>query len=225
VTIDEFTTILRKMAIQGVDAYEKKLRDNEADSQRIEDLACEGYVALAFAKYGWAVTIREQSPDLEVRLNGLYLGVEVKHFRWKSSHDPVEDAALAAADEEFRPAPILLETEGREQSWDQMFRFAKDNARQYMDGEYNVMFFWSDTQAHCDITLLTAANMYDEELEKPSCEPRMRNLSAMMMNAVWGRGGSIFLQRLPHAQKPLTPELYAMLDEIRQPYDRFQDAR
>jgi hypothetical protein len=38
-------------------------------------------------------------------------------------------------------------------------------------------------------------------------------------------GGSIFLQRLPHAQKPLTPELYAMLDEIRQPYDRFQDAR
>jgi hypothetical protein len=45
------------------------------------------------------------------------------------------------------------------------------------------------------------------------------------MNAVWGMGGSIFLQGLPHAQKPFSPELFAMLDEIRHPYDRFRDAR
>src|SRR5579862_8126050 len=166
-TIVEFIATIRRMGIQGADAYEKKLQDNASDSQRLEDLDCEGYVALAFAKHGWDVIFREQSPDLEARLGGFYLGIEVKHFRWKSSHDPAEDAALASTGAELSPMPMLIETEGHEQSCDQMFRFVRDNARQYIDGEYNVMFFWADTQAHCDITLLTAANMYDEELEKP----------------------------------------------------------
>ena len=62
--------------------------------------------------------------------------------------------------------------------------------------------------------------MYDEELEKPSCDPVLKNLSAMMMKAVWDdRGGSIFLQLLPHAKKPITPELFEMLDAIREPYN------
>lgn len=42
------------------------------------------------------------SPDLEGRLNSIYLGIEVKHFRQKHAHDPIEDATLII-DREERP--------------------------------------------------------------------------------------------------------------------------
>jgi hypothetical protein len=214
-TIDQFCDLLRRNGVGGVDSYRKKLLDNEKDSLRLEDLTCEGEVALAFAKYGWAVTMRE-SPDVEARLSGAYLGIEVKHFRYKPSHDPVEDAATA--DGEFARVPHLSETEGREEAWDQMYRFAAKNAHQYASGEFNVIFFWCSTQAHWEPTLSTAAHIYDEALERETCDPAMRNLSAMMIKAVWGRCGSISLQPLRHANKPLTPELFEMLDVIREPW-------
>jgi hypothetical protein len=87
------------------------------------------------------------------------------------------------------------------------------------------MFFWSHTQAHHFGTILTAAHMYDEELEMSSCDAAMKNLSAMMMNAVWGHHGSIILEVIAHAKKPLTRELWELLDQIREPYNDFRDAR
>ena len=215
-TIPAFCDLLRASGIQGVDGYQKKLQDNEKDAQRLQDLGYEGEVALAFAQHGWSITMRE-SPDLEGRLNGIYLGIEVKHFRFKESHDPVEDAARESGGEEFSLIPFLNETEGNEQAWYQMYRFAVKNAHQYVPGEFNVLFFWSSTQAHCDISLLTAANIYDEALQSGQCSSAMRNLSAMMIRAVWGRYGSIFLQPLPHAEKPLPPDILARLDDIRDP--------
>jgi hypothetical protein len=215
-TIPEFCDLLRTSGIHGVDGYQKKLQDNEKDARRLQDLGCEGEVALAFVRHGWTINMGE-SPDLEGRLNGIYLGIEVKHFRFKESHDPVEDAARESGGGEFYRIPFLSETEGPEQAWDQMYRIAVKNAHQYKPGEFNVLFFWSSTQAHCDIVLLTAANKYDEALQSSQCSPAMRNLSAMMIKAVWGRYGSIFLQPLPHAEKPLSPDILARLDDIRDP--------
>ncbi|MGO9228422.1 MAG: hypothetical protein ACLQKA_04300 [Bryobacteraceae bacterium] len=219
-TIDQFCSKLRGASIQGVDFYERRLCDNEGDLERIEDFACEGYVALAFAKHDWAITMRE-SPDLEGRLGGIYLGIEVKHFRYKPTHDPIEDAALRSWGETLARIPMLSETEGREDAWDQMFRFAKKNAHQYVDGEFNAVFFWCSTQAHFDATLTTAVNIYDEAIQEPSCDPGMMNLTAMMMNGVWARAGddarSIFWRPIRHARKPITPELGALLDVIRYP--------
>jgi hypothetical protein len=97
-TIDQLCSRLRAEEIQGVDFYEHRLRDNERDQERLQDFVCEGYVALAFSKRGWAITMRD-SPDLEGRLNGIYLGIEVKHFRYKHTHDPIEDAALRSGGE------------------------------------------------------------------------------------------------------------------------------
>jgi hypothetical protein len=163
-TIDQFCARLRAAGIQGVDSYQQRLRDNERDQERLQDFACEGYVALAFSKRGWAMTMRD-SPDLEGRLNGIYLGIEVKHFRYKHAHDPIEDAALRSGGETLARIPFLSETEGREDAWDQMFRFAMKNAHQYADGEFNVIFFWCSTQAHFDGTLMTAVNIYDEAIQ------------------------------------------------------------
>jgi hypothetical protein len=163
-TIDQFCARLRAAGIQGVDSYQQRLRDNERDRERFQDFACEGYVALAFSKRGWAMTMRD-SPDLEGRLNGIYLGIEVKHFRYKHAHDPIEDAALRSGGETLARIPFLSETEGREDAWDQMFRFAMKNAHQYADGEFNVIFFWCSTQAHFDGTLMTAVNIYDEAIQ------------------------------------------------------------
>ena len=162
------------------------------------------------------------SPDLEGRLNGIYLGIEVKHFRYKPDHDPIEDAAiLIDGVSEATWIPWLSETEGREDAWDQMCRFAKENAHQYADREFNVIFFCCSPQAHFDVTLTPAVNIYDEAIQKPSCSPGMKNLSAMMMNGDWASVGydarSIFWKPIWHANKPVTPELRDLLDEIRFP--------
>src|ERR1039458_5551469 len=85
-TIDQFCDVLRKFQISGVDQFQKKLRDNASISANLEDLVCEGRVALTFAQYGWQVTMRE-SPDVEVRRNGIVIGIEMKHFRRNPSHD------------------------------------------------------------------------------------------------------------------------------------------
>jgi hypothetical protein len=85
-TIEQHCYILRTAGVQSVDLYEKKLRDNENDPPRLEDLGCEGRVALIFQAHGWSVTMRE-SPDLEGWIGGIYMGIEVKHCRWKPDHD------------------------------------------------------------------------------------------------------------------------------------------
>jgi len=161
------------------------------------------------------------SPDLEARLDGIYLGIEVKHFRYKAAHDPIEDAALRSGGQTLALIPFLRETEGREDAWDQMFRFAMKNARQYADGEFNVIFFWCSTQAHFDATLITAVNVYDEAIQSPACDPAMKNLTAIMMNGVWAKVGddarSIFWKPIWHARRSITPELYALLEETRCP--------
>jgi hypothetical protein len=109
-TISQLCDRLRIEGIEGVDSYQQKLRDNERDKERLQDLACEGYVAFGFSKVGWAVTMRD-SPDLEARLDGIYLGIEVKHFRYKEAHDPIEDAALKSGGQTLALIPFLSETE------------------------------------------------------------------------------------------------------------------
>ena len=93
VTIKEYCDVLRAARINAVDPYQKRLEDNAPVPANLEDLVCEGRVALTFAQYGCQVTIRD-SPDLEARIGGLSLGIEVKHFRWKPQHDPVVEALL-----------------------------------------------------------------------------------------------------------------------------------
>jgi hypothetical protein len=219
-TIDQFCLTLRAAGIHGVDSYRQRLRENEKDQERLQDFTCEGYVALAFAKRGWAITMRD-SPDLEGLLNGICLGIEVKHFRYKPPHDPIEDAALRSGGETLARIPFLSETEGRQDAWDQMFHFSMKNARQYADGEFNVIFFWCSTQAHFDGALITAANIYDEVIQNPSCDPAMKNLTAMMMNGIEAKVGadarSIFWKPIWHATKSITPELCALLEEVRFP--------
>jgi hypothetical protein len=218
-TIGQYCTILTQAGIRGVDLYEKKLQDSAGDAQRVDDLQCEGRVALIFQKHGWSITMRE-SPDLEGRLNGIFLGIEVKHFRYKPKHDPVEDAALSASGPLMARIPFLNETEGNETAWGQMYRFAAKNAHQYFDGEFNVLFFVCSTQAHFDGTLETAVNIYDEKIQEPSCDPAMRNLTAIMMNSIWCKVGldrrSIFWKPIWHAQKGLTEALESLLDQIRE---------
>src|ERR1039458_9361756 len=216
-TIDQFCDVLRKFQISGVDQFQKKLRDNASISANLEDLVCEGRVALTFAQYGWQVTMRE-SPDVEVRRNGIVIGIEVKHFRRKPSHDPIEERMLREQPFVYTQMPRLIETEGHEEDYDQMFRFAVKYARQLIDGERNILFFWCSTVAHSDITLLTAANIYEEALEKPSCDPKMFNLSAMMICAIWGsvgyNGGHIFWKPIWRSTKPVSVELKYLLEEI-----------
>src|SRR5438270_14043011 len=93
------------------------------------------------------------------------------------------------------------------------------NSHQYTDGEFNVIFFWCSTQAHYDGTLMTAVNVYDELIQNPSCDPAMKNLTAMMMSGVWARVGydmrSIFWKPIKHAKRSITPELGTRLDKIR----------
>jgi hypothetical protein len=216
--IDQFCARIGAAGVQGVESYRQRLRDNQ-NNQRLQDLAYEGWVALAFSNRGWTITIRDR-PDLEGRLNGIYLGIEVKHFRYKHAHDPIEDAVLRSGGGTLPRIPPLSETEGREDSWDQMARFAIENSHQYVDGEFNVIFFWCSTQAHFDGTLITAANIYDEKLiQNPSCDPRMQNLSAMMMHRVWATVGydsrSILWKPIRHAKRPITTELGSLLEEIR----------
>jgi hypothetical protein len=119
--------------------------------------------------------------------------------------------------------PNLSETEGREEAWDQMYRFAVKYSRQLFDGEYNLLFFWCSTVAHCDATLLTAVNMFEEALQTHSCDPQMRNLNVMMMNGVWSgvgyNSGSVFWKPIRSAKKPPTRELHHLLENIAQPPD------
>lgn len=222
VTIQEYCDVLRGERINSVDPYQKRLEDNSPVLANLEDLVCEGRVALTFAQHGCQVTMRE-SPDLEARIGGLFFGIEVKHFRWEPRHDPVEEAILKSNPLVFSRMPNLSETEGREEAWDQMYRFAVKYSRQLLDGEYNLLFFWTSTAAHWDATLLTAANMFEEALQAPSCDPQMRNLNAMMMNGVWSRvgynGGSVFWRPIWSAKKPPTHELHYLLENIVQPPD------
>jgi hypothetical protein len=113
-TIEQHSDILRWAGVQSVDFYEKKLRDNQNDAPRLEDLACESRVALIFQAHGWSVTMRE-SPDLEGWIDGLYMGIEVKHCRWKPDHDPVVQATLKSSRGEFVKIPRLIETEKHEE--------------------------------------------------------------------------------------------------------------
>jgi hypothetical protein len=155
-TIQQFCNILRNSGIKGVDAYRDKLLSLEGDRARLQDFVCEGRVAYLFQSHGWMVTLRD-SPDLEARAGDVYLGIEVKHCRWKKDHDPIVHAALASNRGEFVAVPRLIETEGREEEWEQMYRFAKKNCHQYAAGEFNILFFISHTVAHDDITLQAAA--------------------------------------------------------------------
>ena len=102
-----------------------------------------------------------------------------------------------------------------------MGRLAMKNVHQYADGELNVIFFWCSTQAQFDGTLMTAVNIYDEAIQNPSCDPAMKNLTAMMMNSVWARVGydarSIFWKPIWHVKRSITPELCALLGQVREP--------
>lgn len=113
-TIEQHCDILRTEGVQSVDLYEKKLRDNQNDPPRLEDLGCEGRVGLIFQAHGWSVTMRE-SPDLEGWINGIYMGIEVKHCRCKPDHNPVVRAALDSSDGAFVKIPRLIETEKHEE--------------------------------------------------------------------------------------------------------------
>ena len=217
-TIQQFCDVLRTSGIQGVDAYEGKLLSLEADQARLQDFACEGRVAYLFQSYGWALTLRD-GPDLEARAGGFYLGIEVKHCRWKKDHDPVVEAALASSEGEFVAIPRLIDTERREEEWEQMYRFAKKNCHQYAAGEFNILFFVNHTVAHDDITLQAAAHRYEEELQNPVCPEPMKNLNGMMTIFGYRRSGndsrSIYCEIIRGARKPLPDPLMLALYEIR----------
>jgi len=219
-TIERLCNALRSAGIRGVDAYEKRLLSMEKDAPRLGDFACEGRVALIFQKHGWAVTMRE-SPDLEGWLDGTYLGIEVKHWRWKADHDPVVETALSSSQHELVRIPRLKETEGQEEDWEQMYRFAKKNCHQYVDDELNVLFFISHTEAHDDSTLEAAGNRYEEELARSSCLPAMTNLNVMMlMTIVDGQQigpdpRSIYSKFVSGARKAMPSHLQNALREIR----------
>lgn len=219
-TIDQLIATLRAARVHGLEQYEEKLRDNAGNSGHLEDLACEGFVALTFARYGWSVVMRE-SPDLEVRKHDFYLGVEVKHFRWKQKHDPIEDAVLRSRELTFARVPPLSETEGHENAFDQMYRIAAKNASQLLVGELNIIFFWCSTQAHYDSTFKTAVHIYIDALESGSCNPKMRNLTGMMMNGIWAtiepHRRKVFFEPVWNSNKPATVELEELLNEMREP--------
>ena len=213
-TIQQFGDILRNSGIKGIDAYREKLLSLESDQAGLQDFACEGRVAYVFQSHGWMVTLRD-SPDLEARAEDSYLGIEVKHCRWKKDHDPVVDAALASHDGEFVAIPRLIETEGQEEEWEQMYRFAKKNCHQYAAGEFNILFFISHTVAHDNITLQAAAHRYEEELRECHCPEAMKNLHAMMTIFGYRRSGpdprSVYCEFISGARKPLPESLMLAL--------------
>jgi hypothetical protein len=100
-----------------------------------------------------------------------------------------------------------------------MYRFAKKNGRQFVDGALNVLFFVTHTEAHDELTLEAAGNRYEEELALASCTPVMRNLNAMMTIGGWQRRGpdprSIHTKFLHGARPLLPPEIQHALYEIR----------
>jgi hypothetical protein len=145
-TIRHHCDILRKIGVQAVDLYEKKLSDNQGNASKVDDLSCEGRVAFILQSHGFKITMRE-SPDLDGFLDSSYFRIEVKHCRWKKDHDPVVDALLAANHGRMVRTPKLMETEGYEEESEQMYRFAKKNA----PGEFNVLFFVSDTEAQDEL--------------------------------------------------------------------------
>lgn len=79
-----YLAALARAGVGGTDQYRKKLDDNAPVPMNLEDLYCEGRVALIFAAYGWNVTMRPESnvpePDLEACLNDGLLYIEVKHL-------------------------------------------------------------------------------------------------------------------------------------------------
>lgn len=113
-----------------------------------------------------------------------------------------------------------METEGYEEESEQMYRFAKKNSHQYVNGEFNILFFVSDTEAQDELSLEAACNRYQEELALPSCSKAMRNLSAMMLIGKYGRPDgygvrSIHSRFFNESAKPLPRHLQLALHEIR----------
>jgi len=178
---DLYLAALACAGVGGIDQYRKKLDDNAPVPMNVEDLYCEARVALIFAGYGWNVAMRPESnapePDLEARLNGGLLYVEVKHFRSKEQDRLPESDLLPGGTLTQLPA---IPTGENEPPWAQMCRRAVKAAPKYKRGESNLIAFVATTE-QLNLELDTAAGCYASRVDESPNKCDLENLSAMML--------------------------------------------
>jgi hypothetical protein len=101
---------IREAGIAGAVDYERKLRSNIGNHERLADLLCEGREALMFRRYGGHVKLRERL-DLEITFDGQLVYVEVKAFHEKEQ-DRLDKTAIAESTDLFKRVADLTATEG-----------------------------------------------------------------------------------------------------------------
>ena len=224
VTIQEYCDVLRGARINSVDPYQKRLEDNAPVLANLEDLVCEGRVALTFAQHGCQVTMRE-SPRLEARIGGLFFGIEVKHFRMEASGmipwkrrclNPIRSSLVgcqisAKPKEEKKRGTRCI---GSRSSIRVNFSmentiFCSSGLRPWRMGTPPFFHGCEHVRGGASSPFLRSADAESQ--------------NAMMMNGVWSRvgynGGSVFWRSIWSAKKPPTRELHYLLENIVQPPD------
>lgn len=178
---DLYLSALAGAGVRGIEQYRKKLESNTPVPMNVEDLYCEARVALIFAAYRWNVTMRPESdtpePDLEARLNGGLLYIEVKHFRSKEQDRlPEPDLLSGGTLPQLPPVP----TGENEPPWAQMCRRAIKATPQYKSDKSNLIAFVATTE-QLSGELDTAAACYADQIRESPSTYALQNLSAMML--------------------------------------------
>jgi hypothetical protein len=209
---------LRQLGVHGVDQYEQRLLDNASNPEVEGDLLFEGRAALAFARHGFKVTLRE-SPDLQLELNGEVLFAEVKHFREKEQ-DLLDEKAMLETEDVLVPYGDTIPTEGKS-PWTQIVDVAIKKAcqDQYVLGAPNILVIENSSPA-LELTLSTAIEDYDAEVVR-SKDKRLRRLNTIVLvhtyGITFGSSGlyNIEIAHTADVETQMSPELLTVLNDIR----------
>lgn len=156
----EILTQLNEVSAENFQFYCEKLQNNWQNPEVMHDLLFEARSALMFFNHGFQVQFNE-SPDLLLRLMGVKLYAEVKHFRLKEQ-DRLDQKALASYGLTLIPFGNTIPTEGV-LPWEQVFNVTKRKLRNFSIHAPNLLVLASDSP-HCidDSIIPTAINMIDE---------------------------------------------------------------
>lgn len=208
---------LRDAGATGLDEYGKLLRGGV---EKVVDVFCEGLAALMFQRNGWQVRLTgKESPDLEIRLDGEVVHVEVKRFRQKEQ-DKLNEQAMSNTQDNM--LTLLREpTETREPpAWEQIASVARNKAYQYRAGAANVLVIESDSEC-LDLRLCEAVEDFDRSTSGSQQDSELRRLNGIMLvdrnRTTFGSGGphNVEFRQTQNPAVPLSEKLANALSSIR----------
>jgi len=213
VIIPHLTIELRKEGIVGLPEYEQRLRNN-AGTTVFENLLFEADIALMFSHHGFKVTIQE-SPDLQIELDGEVAYAEVTHFLEKRQ-DQIDEQAMRDS-EDLVPIGFLPPTEGYE-AWEQLANKARKKAHQYVDGAPNILVIATDSNSVNGDILPTAVQVYDGEANGDPCLQRLNAFMLVDQWYLWDKGldveRNVYFCRTAHAKVSMSQKLINTLANI-----------